>query len=170
MLPHREERAEVSAGLFCHRGLVNPQACRRRRDPRSTDRSSTKPCGKSRSATRTYLQSVPVLTDPCGKLLHRAHSAIAQRQFPPPTEARESCLSRSLSSGCLISLRKVCVEETGDITCALCLRCNTRTAVAQPCTLPTVARVFFFGGWGLFVIPARFSLYFTFSRRVESLV
>lgn len=48
---------------------VNPQECRRRRDPLSTDRSSTKPCGRSPSGTRTYLPSAPVLTDPYGKQL-----------------------------------------------------------------------------------------------------
>lgn len=46
---------------------VNPQECRRRRDPLSTGRSSTKPCGRSRSGTRAYPPSAPVLTDPCGK-------------------------------------------------------------------------------------------------------
>lgn len=34
----------------------------------------------------------------------------------------------------------------GDITCVLCLRPNTRAAVAQPCTLHTVARIFSAGG------------------------
>lgn len=76
VVPHREERRGQKFPLACFvtAGLVNPQECRRRRDPRFTDRSSTKPCGKSRSATRTYLLSVPVLTDPCGKLLLHSSS------------------------------------------------------------------------------------------------
>lgn len=48
---------------------VKPQECRKKRDPLSTDRSLIKPCGKSRSATRTFLQLAPARTDPCGKQL-----------------------------------------------------------------------------------------------------
>lgn len=47
--------------------LVNPQECRRRRDRLSTYRSSTKPCGRSRSDTRTSPQLAPAPTVPCGE-------------------------------------------------------------------------------------------------------
>lgn len=106
-----EERGEKFPLACCvAAGLVNPQECRIRRDPLSTDRSSTKPCGKSRSGTRTCLQLAPVLTDPYGKqllqttLLSRAHSAVAQHPngFPPPTEARRS----SLLMGCLVICKR----------------------------------------------------------------
>lgn len=65
----RGEGQKFPLACFVAARLVNPQECRRRRDPFSTDRSSTKPCGRSRSGTRAYLPSGPVLTDLYGKQL-----------------------------------------------------------------------------------------------------
>lgn len=64
----RGKRAEVSAALFLVPvRRLNPPECRTRRDPLFTDRSSTRPCGRSRSGTRTCPRSAPEPTDPYGK-------------------------------------------------------------------------------------------------------
>ncbi|MED6243676.1 hypothetical protein ATANTOWER_024938, partial [Ataeniobius toweri] len=68
----------VTAGLL----VVNPQECRTRRDPFSIDRSSTKPCGKYRSAIRTCLRSVLALTDRCARTLPEGH--VVFQKVPPP--------------------------------------------------------------------------------------
>lgn len=56
----RESSTEVS---------TPPQECPRRRDRLSIDRSSIRPYGRCRSATRTCLPWVLELMDPCGKYL-----------------------------------------------------------------------------------------------------
>ena len=109
----RREGQKFPLPCFVTARLVNPQECRRRRDPLSIDRSSTKPCGRSRRGTRTCLQSAPALTDPCGKQLLQStnDSTIAQQPsgFPPPSEARRSCLP----TGCLSICRR-CQREKRD--------------------------------------------------------
>lgn len=60
VLLHRKgKRAEV----FVVARLVNLQECRIKRDPLFTDRSSTKPCGRSQNGTRTSHPSAPVPMD-----------------------------------------------------------------------------------------------------------
>lgn len=71
VVPHGGRGQKFPLPCFVAARLVNPQECRRRRDPLSTDRSSTKPCGRSPRGTRACLRSAPALTDPYGKqLLH----------------------------------------------------------------------------------------------------
>lgn len=70
VVPHGEwEGRSFRCCLVCVAALrVNTQqGCRRRRDPRSIERSSTKPCGRYRSGTSTYPPLAPALTDPYGK-------------------------------------------------------------------------------------------------------
>lgn len=71
--PRRQQQRRASCrtrrGATRFRSLrrFDPQECRRRRDPRSTGRSSTRPCGRSRSGTRTCPRWAPGRTGPSGK-------------------------------------------------------------------------------------------------------
>ena len=169
-MPHGEEEKRREGRSFrwlvvSLRGWLNPQECRRRRDPLSTDRSSTKPYGRSRSGTRTCLQSAPVLTDQCGKQLLQS-STIAQRPSGShhPTEARQSCLFNGAAyqggaGGTILVVPFVYI-----FILAVMNRAHTS------CTLRGGSH--FFGGWGLFLFLCTFFLLccFTHSCSVNTCV
>lgn len=68
VLLHRERGEKFPLPFFVVARLVNLQECRIKRDPLFIDRSSTKPCGRSRNGTRTCLPSAPVPMDLFGKV------------------------------------------------------------------------------------------------------
>lgn len=63
VLLHREREQKFPQPCFVVARLVNLQECRIKRDPLFTDKSSTKPCGRSQNGTRTCLPSAPVPMD-----------------------------------------------------------------------------------------------------------
>lgn len=63
VLLHRASVQKFPLPCFVVARLVNVQECRIKRDLLFTDRSSTKPCGRSQNGTRTCLPSAPVPMD-----------------------------------------------------------------------------------------------------------
>lgn len=108
VLLHRERGQKFPLPCFVVARLVNLQECRRTRDPRFIDRSSTKPYGRSRSGTRTCLPSAPALTDLYGMcFLQRIcmePCTTTERILSLPTKASLSCKKTSLLLKCAFRL------------------------------------------------------------------